>query len=81
MNQGDILSSGRSPYMKEQVVINGAFNYTLWQGDCDIGELTSLGSHRMNYIGSVLREIYVDQLAFLPEYMDSSFQISHTYIW
>ncbi|KAK5700995.1 hypothetical protein LTR97_005514 [Elasticomyces elasticus] len=80
-NQGDVLSPGRSPYMKEQIVIGGAFNQTLWQGNCDVGELTSLGSHRMDEVGRTLREIYVDQLHFLPECMDSSFQISHTYIW
>lgn len=37
MNQGDSLSANRSPYMKEQVVIDGAFAYTLWKGNCDIG--------------------------------------------
>lgn len=81
MNQGDTLSPTRSPYMKEQIVINGAYNESLWQGNCDVGELTSLGSHRMNAVGRILRQIYVDELHFLPEFMDSKFQISHTYIW
>ncbi|EMC98522.1 hypothetical protein BAUCODRAFT_138258 [Baudoinia panamericana UAMH 10762] len=80
-NEGDYLEPGRSPYMKEQITIDGLFNYTFWQGNCDLGELTSLGSLRMQAIGRTLRSVYVDQIGFLPQQMDSGFQISHTYIW
>ncbi|KAF2168555.1 hypothetical protein M409DRAFT_21306 [Zasmidium cellare ATCC 36951] len=81
MNQGNIVEGERSPFMKEESVIDGAFSYVLWKGNCDAGQLTALGSHRMNYVGQVLRQVYVNTLGFLPDWMDSSFQISHTYIW
>lgn len=37
MDSSDALSSTRSPFMKEQTVLNGAFAYTFWKGNCDLG--------------------------------------------
>jgi hypothetical protein len=39
MNPGDRLSDKRSPFMKEMTTIDGAFAYTMWEGNCDAGKL------------------------------------------
>jgi hypothetical protein len=38
MNKGNKISDNRSPFMKEMATIDGAFAYTMWQGNCDLGE-------------------------------------------
>ncbi|KAF3403518.1 Counting factor 60 [Penicillium rolfsii] len=81
MNSGDTLSNNRSPFMKEMATIDGAFAYTMWEGNCDVGELTTFGSHQLQKLGDTLRSTYVDDLGFLPKKMDPGFKISHTYIW
>ncbi|KAJ5698643.1 hypothetical protein N7462_000648 [Penicillium macrosclerotiorum] len=81
MNMGDTISDNRSPFMKEMASIDGAFAYTMWEGDCDLGELTTFGSHQLQRLGVTLRSTYVDDLGFLPKKMDPGFKISHTYIW
>lgn len=42
MNQGNEIERGRSPFMKEKSVIDGAFSYVLWKGNCDAGKLLAL---------------------------------------
>jgi hypothetical protein len=39
MNMGNRISDNRSPFMKEMTTINGAFAYTMLQGNCDLGKL------------------------------------------
>ncbi|KAL2847621.1 hypothetical protein BJX68DRAFT_268017 [Aspergillus pseudodeflectus] len=80
MNMGNRISDNRSPFMKEMTTINGAFAYTMLQGNCDLGELTTFGSHQLQRLGRTLRSIYVDDIRFLPKKMDPGFKISHTYI-
>ncbi|CEJ56879.1 hypothetical protein PMG11_05594 [Penicillium brasilianum] len=81
MNKGNKISDNRSPFMKEMATIDGAFAYTMWQGNCDLGELTTFGSEQLQKLGKTLRSTYVDDLGFLPKKMDPGFKISHTYIW
>ncbi|KAL2787997.1 histidine phosphatase superfamily [Aspergillus keveii] len=81
MNPGDRLSDKRSPFMKEMTTIDGAFAYTMWEGNCDAGQLTTFGSHQLQKLGRTLRSTYVDDRKFLPKKMDPDFKISHTYIW
>ncbi|RMD42211.1 hypothetical protein DV735_g2901, partial [Chaetothyriales sp. CBS 134920] len=81
MNKGESLAAARSPFMKEEVIIDGAFASKLWKGNCDIGELTTLGSLQLQELGRTLRTVYVDTLSFLPEKMPSNIGIRHTYIW
>lgn len=45
------------------------------------GQLTTFGSRQLEQLGRTLRTIYVDTIKFLPKNMDSTFRISHTYIW
>jgi hypothetical protein len=37
MQNGSTLSPDHTPFMQDQEVIDGAFAYTFWKGDCDAG--------------------------------------------
>lgn len=42
MDASDTVSENRSPFMQEQTVLNGAFAYALWKGNCDLGMYCSI---------------------------------------
>ncbi|KAF9947851.1 hypothetical protein BGZ72_010220 [Mortierella alpina] len=54
----------------------------MWRGSCTTGQLTPLGAEQMNQLGQSLRQIYVDQLKFLPvEFLPDSMYIRSTDVW
>ncbi|KAG0301713.1 hypothetical protein BGZ97_002654 [Linnemannia gamsii] len=53
-----------------------------WSGNCEVGQLTNKGSLQTRRVGEQLREIYVDQLHFLPKNLDpEELYVRNTYIW
>lgn len=72
----------------EQSVVtppNNPFARTTWDGNCIPGQLTRRGMLMHKQLGESLREIYVDQLAFLPETMNDtvkdSLYVRSTNVW
>ncbi|KAJ2391979.1 hypothetical protein GGI05_002800 [Coemansia sp. RSA 2603] len=52
---------------------NGKYGFSnqLWQGTCNVGELTDTGKKQHQNLGSQLRSIYVNKLGFLPDWLDN----------
>ncbi|KAJ2725505.1 hypothetical protein GGI07_001261 [Coemansia sp. Benny D115] len=71
----DALSS--SAMIKQNVEIpswNGKYGFSnkLWQGTCDVGQLTDRGKIQHENLGAQLRSIYVDKLNFLPYWLNNT---------
>ncbi|KAJ2788062.1 hypothetical protein GGI15_000237, partial [Coemansia interrupta] len=59
------------------------FSNQLWQGTCNVGQLTDTGKKQHQTLGSQLRSIYVDKLKFLPDWLDNPSQlyVRTTHYW
>ncbi|KAK5801848.1 histidine phosphatase superfamily [Linnemannia elongata] len=58
------------------------FASAYWGGNCEVGQLTNKGSLQTRQVGQRLREIYIDQLHFLPKRLDpEELYVRNTYIW
>ncbi|KAJ1965092.1 hypothetical protein GGI12_001008 [Dipsacomyces acuminosporus] len=59
------------------------FSNQIWKGSCESGQLTDRGKAQHRYLGSQLRQIYVDDLKFLPSKLKNadSVYLRSTYSW
>ncbi|KAG0345079.1 hypothetical protein BG004_003977 [Podila humilis] len=58
------------------------FAHKMWKGTCAPGQLTPLGAWQHRQLGAALRELYVDQLKFLPPTFDPlTVYIRSTDVW
>lgn len=80
--------SGNPGNVFEQAVVtppNAAFAKTTWDGNCIPGQLTEKGMLMHKELGASLREIYINQLEFLPaELTDQSkphLYVRSTNVW
>ena len=46
------------------------WTHQMWHGSCITGQLTPLGAWQHRALGTALRDLYVDQLQFLPPTFD-----------
>ncbi|KAI8324200.1 phosphoglycerate mutase-like protein [Martensiomyces pterosporus] len=59
------------------------FSNQIWKGSCESGQLTDRGKAQHHYLGTQLREIYVNRLKYLPSKLadPESVYVRSTYVW
>ncbi|KAF9425898.1 Acid phosphatase-like protein 2, partial [Podila epigama] len=58
------------------------FAHRMWKGSCIPGQLTPVGAWQHRALGAALREVYIDQLKFLPPTFDpSTVYLRSTDLW
>ncbi|KAJ2842330.1 hypothetical protein J3B02_005613, partial [Coemansia erecta] len=59
------------------------FANQVWQGSCDVGQLTDHGKLQHRTLGNHLRSIYVDKLGFLSKILNRTNEVyaRTTYVW
>ncbi|KAF8948877.1 hypothetical protein BGZ47_001613 [Haplosporangium gracile] len=79
------LPSSSSPALRTNILVSpeeNVFASSYWGGNCEVGQLTNKGSSQTRKVGQRLREIYIDQLHFLPKRLDpEELYVRNTYIW
>ncbi|KAF9988216.1 Acid phosphatase-like protein 2 [Mortierella antarctica] len=79
------LRKTSSPILKSKILVSDENLYvaagSYWRGNCEVGQLTNKGSSQTKQVGKHLRAIYVDQLQFLPRYLNpDDLYVRNTYI-